>query len=203
MTDPTTARPASIDDDSAANGPVEHPLAASAFRHVARIVLATFILTFVASRVMVILIMAGKVPDLFFHVGHTHVHHLNYGIFTLSGVGAYLLFRRPAGGQPLRWAAIVYGVGLGLTFDEFGMWVHLGGSYWQAASFDAVVVVAAALGLMAYAPSVRRYRTIHWAWTLVLSVTVVAFIAVLGISVSRYAKRLGPWLQAIEATGPQ
>ena len=191
----------SIDVDP--NAPTERPLGVPQFRHVARVVLATFILTFVASRAMVVLIMARKVPDFYFHAAGTHVHHLNYGIFLLSGVGAYLLVRRPSGGRPLTWAAVAYGVGLGLTFDEFGMWVHLGGSYWQAASFDAVVVIAAGLGLAAYAPSFRRYKTEHYAWTLVLTVTVVAFVVVLGVSVSRYAKVLGPWLHAIEATGPQ
>ena len=68
--------------------PQERPLSKPAFRHVARIVLGTFILTFVASRAMVVLIMDQKVPDFFFHVGKTHVHHLNYGIFILSATGA-------------------------------------------------------------------------------------------------------------------
>ncbi len=195
--------PVDLDYDALPTGPAEHPLARPLVRHVARVVLATFILTFVASRVMVILIEARVVPDFYFHAKGTHVHHLNYGIFTLSGVGAYLLFRRPASGRPLTWASVVYGVGLGLTFDEFGMWVHLGGSYWQGASFEAVVVVAAALGLFAFAPSVRRFNAQHWLWTLVVMTTVVTFVVVLGISVSRYAKLLGPWLHAIEATGPQ
>ena len=39
-----------------------------------------------------ILIMTKKVPDLFMHMSGTHVHHLNYGIFLLSAVGALLLF---------------------------------------------------------------------------------------------------------------
>ncbi len=189
-------------DDDLTHGPAESPLAKPLFRHVARVVLATFILTFVASRVMVILIEARKVPDFYFHTHGTHVHHLNYGIFMLSTVGAYLLFRRPGAGRPLTWAAVAYGVGLGLTFDEFGMWVHLGGSYWQGASFEAVVVVAAALGLIAYAPPLNRYKTQHYAWTLVLTATVCVSLVVLGISVSRYAKLLGPWLHAIEASGP-
>jgi len=33
---------------------------------------------------------------------------------------------------------LLYGLAMGLTFDEFGMWLNLGGSYWQRASFDAV-----------------------------------------------------------------
>jgi hypothetical protein len=180
----------------------EHPLPTPVFRHVARVVLASFVLTFIASRVMVILIMDQKVPDFYFHVGKTHVHHLNYGIFTLSGVGAYLLFRRPSGSR-LTWATIVYGIGLGLTFDEFGMWIHLGGSYWQRASFDAVVMIASALGLIAYAPSLSRFRTAHWVWTLVLSVAVIGAIVLLGLSVTRVADRWAPWLQSIETSGPQ
>src|SRR5580692_673275 len=107
--------------------------------HLARTVLAAFIFTFAASRIMVLLIMSHRAPDLFLHVGHTHVHHLNYGIFILSLVGCYLIFARPMG-KALMYAAIIYGVGLGLTFDEFGMWIHLGGGYWQHMSFDAVVV---------------------------------------------------------------
>jgi len=183
-------------------GAEESPLPTHVFRHVARVVLATFILTFIASRVMVILIMDQKVPDFFFHVGKTHVHHLNYGIFTLSGVGAYLLFRRPSG-KHLTYATIVYGIGLGLTFDEFGMWVHLGGSYWQGTSLDAVVIIAAALGLIAYAPSLKRFRTTHWVWTVFLSVLVIGVIALLGLSLSREARRIAPWLQKIETSGPQ
>ncbi len=62
----------------------------------ARLVLATFIFTFVIARILVIFIMDGKLPpELFFHAGRTHVHHLNYGIFLLSFTGAYLIFARP------------------------------------------------------------------------------------------------------------
>ena len=38
---------------------------------------------------------------------------------------------------------IEYGVAMGLTFDEFGMWLHRGGGYWQRASFDAIIVLLA------------------------------------------------------------
>src|SRR6202161_404010 len=122
----------------------------------ARLFLATFILTFVTARILVIFIMAGKLPpELFFHVKGTHVHHLNYGIFLLSATGAILLLSQPKG----KWLAIVaavYGIGLGLTFDEFGMRLHLGGLYWQRASYDAVVTIAAVLALIADGSSLRR-----------------------------------------------
>ena len=129
--------------------------------HLARLVLAVFVFTFVAARVLVLLIMTHRIPDLFFHVGGTHVHHLNYGIFLLSGIGAYLLFIRSTGlAEDV--AAVLYAIGLGLTFDEFGMWLHLGGPYWQRASFDAVIVVAALLGLFSAAPEFSKFKARHW-----------------------------------------
>src|SRR5581483_10804533 len=63
----------------------------------ARLVLLAFIFTFVVARILVYLIMTRRMPDLFLHVGQTHVHHLNYGIFILSALGAYLIFARPLG----------------------------------------------------------------------------------------------------------
>jgi hypothetical protein len=143
------------------------------FEHLARIVLATFVLTFVASRVLVLLIMTHRIPDFFVHVGGTHVHHLNYGIFLLSGVGAFLLFVRPTG-EAEDISAIVYGIGLGLTFDEFGIWLHLGGPYWQRASFDAVIIIAALLGLFAFAPTIQKFKTTHWG-------TLAAIVIMLGV----------------------
>jgi len=53
-------------------------------------------------------------------------HHLNYGIFLLAAVGGYSVFRRPIG-RAAEITALLYGVAMGLTFDEFGMWLHLGG----------------------------------------------------------------------------
>ncbi len=72
---------------------MESPTAATiTTRRLARTVFVTILLAFIASRVLVILIMAKLVPDMFLHLGGTHVHHLNYGIFLLSAVGAIFLF---------------------------------------------------------------------------------------------------------------
>jgi hypothetical protein len=90
----------------------------------ARRALFGFILTFIAARTVVLLIMSRRMPNLYFFLRGTHVHHLNYGIFLLAGVGAYLLFRIPSG-KSLRGAALVYGIAMALTFDEFGMWLQL------------------------------------------------------------------------------
>ena len=57
--------------------------------------LAAFVLTFLLARILVLLIMTGRLPDLFVHVGQTHVRHLNYGIFLLVALGAWLRHARP------------------------------------------------------------------------------------------------------------
>jgi hypothetical protein len=171
-------------------------------RRTMRAVLIAFLLTFIAARVTVFLIMARRIPDLFLHLGGTHVHHLSYGIFLLSGVGLYLLLRQPSGRTRTPVAAL-YGVGLALTFDEFGMWLHLGGGYWQRASFDAVVVIAAALGTLVYAPALKRFRPLTWA-TVAMLVAALALFGVLLMRSFRYAgERFGPRIERLEQQGPR
>ena len=69
--------------------PGSDPAAALATQ-LARHALFGFILTFIAARTVVFLIMARRMPNLYFFLRGTHVHHLNYGIFLLAAVGAYL-----------------------------------------------------------------------------------------------------------------
>ena len=159
-------------------------------RPLARLVLLSLLVTFVLARLVTILITLHRMPNIYFHVRDTHVHHLNYGIVLLAGVGAYLLFS-PGPAAPA--AALVYGIGLGLTFDEFGMWLHLNGDYWQRASFDAIVVLVAALGLAAFAPPVRRWR---------LAAVLVLFVLALAGSfrlVARAETRLQRWEQRVRS----
>ncbi|HWE94204.1 MAG TPA: hypothetical protein VG269_09590 [Tepidisphaeraceae bacterium] len=175
---------------------------AVATRRLARLVLATFIFTFVIARLLVIFIMDGKLPpQLFFHVKGTHVHHLNYGIFLLSIAGAYLLFARPAGSR-LGFCAVVYAIGLGLTFDEFGMWLHLGGPYWQRASYDAVITIAAVLALIAYGSQIRHWRPKHYTTLLALAVLLIAFGFALSRSMKWANQTIGPRLYHLEERGP-
>src|SRR6202140_3008230 len=122
--------------------------------------LLEFLMTFMLARTVVFLIMSRRIPNVYLFLRDTHVHHLNYGIFLLAGVGAYLLVRAPAGNAARR-AAFAYGIAMALTFDEFGMWLHLGGSYWQRASIDAMAVVAAFLALIAFARSIKTFESRH------------------------------------------
>jgi TRAP-type uncharacterized transport system fused permease subunit len=95
----------------------------------------------------------------------------------------------------------VYGVGLALTFDEFGLWLHLGGSYWQRASFDAVVVIAGLLALVIVAPAWRQFRPHHWATAALLAVAVSVFGVAL-VDSFNYANRLLVRVQFIEQSQP-
>jgi hypothetical protein len=164
----------------------------------ARLALFGFILTFIAARTVVLLIMSDRMPNLYFFMHGTHVHHLNYGIFLLSAVSAYVLFWAPVA-KRLRIASLIYGAAMALTFDEFGMWLHLGGSYWQRASVDAIVVVAAVLGLIGFAQSMRSFESRH------LKASIAILIAVLGFGVVLYDASVhigrveGPRLEELES----
>ena len=165
----------------------------------ARLALFAFIITFIVARVMVLLIMERRVPNLYFFMRGTHVHHLNYGIFLLAGVGAYLLLRLPSG-KSLRGGALAYGIALALTFDEFGMWLHLGGSYWQRASVDAIIVVEAVLALAGYATAIRDFRARHVRASIALLIAVMVFGVVLYDASMKIGKVEGPRLEALEAS---
>ena len=157
-------------------------------RPLARRVLLSFMLTFITARLVSVLMLLPQVPDIYLYVHDIHIHHLNYGIFLLAGVGAYLLFSSKPAAPP---AAVIYGIGLGLTFDEFGMWLHLNGDYWQRASFDAIVVLAAALGLAGFAPPMRPWRP-------KLLVAVLLIFGLLIVGSFRLAARAEPRLQRWE-----
>jgi hypothetical protein len=164
----------------------------------ARFALFSFIVTFVLARVFVFLIMSQEMPNLYFFMGGTHVHHLNYGIFLLAVVAGYSVFRRPTG-RAAEVTALLYGLAMGLTFDEFGMWLHLGGSYWQRASVDAVIVVSALFGLLAFARNLKRFEKRHFWGFLILLVLLFSFASVVYIAGNRLGDLVGQPLRELES----
>ena len=177
----------------------EHHIHRETAHKLARRALFGFILTFVLSRVCVFLIMSKEMPNMYLFMGsnHVHVHHLNYGIFLLAAVCGYSVFRRPVG-RKAEITAMLYGVAMGLTFDEFGMWLHLGGSYWQRASVDGVIVVAAVFAMVAFAPNLKKLERKHfWEFTITL-VFLVAFGVALYAAGTRLGTKFGPELQSLE-----
>ena len=85
----------------------------------------------------------------------THIHHLVWGILLLLSMGYIGLAPRASPSPWFELVAIAFGIGMGLTLDEFALWLNLEDVYWQEKgrqSIDAVVVttvmlVIALLGL--------------------------------------------------------
>jgi hypothetical protein len=79
-----------------------------------------------------------------------HVHHLVFGIITMmvAGTIGFAAF----GHSPLtEICAFFFGIGVGLTIDEFALWVYLEDVYWAQegrSSIDATVIAAALIGLI-------------------------------------------------------
>ena len=118
----------------------------SPMRHLARLTFAAFLLTFIASRVLVILIMTRHMPDLF---------------------------------------------------------LHRGGSYWQRASFDAVIVVLSVFGLIAFMPRWQRMRAHHFITAGILLIAVASFYWMLFKSLRHADDKLMPYLIGIEQHAPK
>jgi hypothetical protein len=79
--------------------------------------------------------------------GGTHIHHLVWGILLLLVMG-YLGLSTDLDSPWLELVAIAFGIGMGLTLDEFALWLNLEDVYWKEKgrqSIDAAVVTAALL----------------------------------------------------------
>jgi lysyl-tRNA synthetase class 2 len=82
-------------------------------------------------------------------VGGTHIHHLVWGILLLLIFGYAGVVEQP----PSPWheiLAVLFGVGTGLTLDEFALWLNLKDVYWEKRgrrSIDAVIIAGIIAGL--------------------------------------------------------
>jgi hypothetical protein len=76
--------------------------------------------------------------------GGVHIHHLVFGI-VLMMLSGFLNFVIEPGSPWFEIMAGVFGVGMGLTLDEFALWLYLDDVYWSdegRSSVDAVVFAA-------------------------------------------------------------
>ncbi len=76
--------------------------------------------------------------------GGTHIHHLVWGILLMMVFGYVGI--AIADDTPVREiSAILFGIGMGLTMDEFALWLNLQDVYWSEKgrqSIDAVVIAS-------------------------------------------------------------
>ena len=82
--------------------------------------------------------------------GGLHIHHLVWGIVTVLLTG-FIAFAVQPHGFWLDLTAVLFGIGAGLTLDEFALWLHLEDVYWSQEgrqSIDAMVVAVTLGGLI-------------------------------------------------------
>jgi hypothetical protein len=117
------------------------------------LVLVGFILSFAFIRMSTRLMRSPRVPwwpGSVVSEGGVHLHHLVFGIVTMMIAGTLGL--AALGDSPYtEICAFLFGVGAGLTIDEFALWVYLDDVYWAEqgrASIDATVIAAAGMMLI-------------------------------------------------------
>jgi hypothetical protein len=117
------------------------------------VLLGAFLLSFLFIRTSARLIRNPKVtwwPGNVSTKGGLHIHHLVWGILLILVTG-FLEFAIEPPSPWVELLAALFGVGAGLTLDEFALWVHLEDVYWSEegrSSLDAVVVAALLGGLI-------------------------------------------------------
>jgi hypothetical protein len=114
-------------------------------------------------------------------IAGNHVHHQVFGILIIIGAGIILVSQTPSGAA-LDAAAAVFGVGVGLTVDEFALWLHLKDVYWAKQgrqSVDAIFCVLVVTGVLVGGTSfvTGAIGTAEW-WS---SIATIAVNLVLGV----------------------
>ena len=114
-----------------------------------------FLITFTSARVLNRLI-----PDLYipWPVG-AHVHHFMYGFFVLALSGYLaLIFSGP---RAKYYIALLHGFGLGLAFDEYGIWLNLSADDPARWSYDGFLIIGAIIMLIISArPGIRFIKSL-------------------------------------------
>jgi hypothetical protein len=149
------------------------------------VLLAAMLLSFLFIRTSARLMRSPKVPWWPGSIktdGGLHVHHLVFGIVLMLLAG-FILALQP--GSP--WVEIVagvFGIGAGLTLDEFALWLHLSDVYWAEEgrrSVDAVVIAGAVGSLILL--GALPFSTDSGAPVIVLSVLVA--LALSGVAIAK------------------
>jgi hypothetical protein len=136
------------------------------------------LVTFLVTRTVTRLIRSGKgggagLGDV--RIGGTHLHHQVFGILIIIATGIVLVSETPHGAA-LSAAAAVFGVGVGLTVDEFALWLHLKDVYWASEgrqSVDAIFCVLVVTGALIGGASFLSGRIGTATWWSSLSVLAV------------------------------
>ncbi|HEY7456813.1 MAG TPA: hypothetical protein VH703_06015 [Solirubrobacterales bacterium] len=150
------------------------------------LVLVGFILSFAFIRMSTRLMRSPRVswwPGSVVSDSGVHLHHLVFGIVTMMIAGA-LGFMALGQSPYLEICAFLFGVGAGLTIDEFALWVYLDDVYWAEegrSSIDATVIAAAGMMLILLGFSPFSFDTSSALQTIVSVTGAALIVAVVAI----------------------
>ena len=101
-----------------------------------------FLLTFLIAR-----LISHIDPHFYIQiVEDLHIHHYAYGIFILSVSGYLALAATKPRHKYL--ISLMHGVGLGMAFDEFGLWLRLTDETTARFSYDGALILGALFFLL-------------------------------------------------------
>lgn len=149
------------------------------------LVFVGFLLSFAFIRMSTRLMRSPRVPWWPGSVvsGGVHLHHLVFGIVAMMIAGT-VGFGLQGLSPWFEVCAFLFGVGAGLTIDEFALWVHLEDVYWAEegrSSIDATVIAAASMGLIMVGArpfDVATGSAADLIWSIVGAVVVLATVAI-------------------------
>ena len=94
----------------------------------------SFLLTFAGCR-----LISNLDPNLYLAWSDIHIHHFTYGFFILAASGYLaMVFDGPRAKYLI---ALLHGFGLGLSFDEFAMWLTLSDDDPARWSYDGFIII--------------------------------------------------------------
>jgi hypothetical protein len=114
-------------------------------RRAGLVLLLGFLLSFAFIRMSTRLMRSPKVPwwpGSIETEGGLHVHHLVFGVVLMMLAG-FIAFAIQPYSPWFEITAGLFGIGMGLTLDEFALWLHLEDVYWAEegrSSIDAVIM---------------------------------------------------------------
>lgn len=119
------------------------------------LVLVGFLGSFIFIRISTRLMRSPRVPwwpGSIVSESGVHLHHLVFGIVTMmaAGTAGFAVLGQSPWFEVF---ALLFGIGVGLTIDEFALWVHLDDVYWAEEgrrSIDATVVAAVFMALIMF-----------------------------------------------------
>ena len=130
----------------------------------------------------------GPVKDIV--IAGVHIHHQVFGIALMFLTGLIAVITTASDGWPQSVLALLFGIGVGLAFDEFALWLHLDDVYWTEQGRKSIDAVAVVLVLAASARAVVDFVlivqaleqddvTAAWVWPIGAIVVLPALVCLL------------------------